>query len=491
MPRVSIQGEGDWTERQRQLFRDAAGGEERVVLIASDSPQLTVGVVEDAFRKLDRHDLVFGPTYDGGYYLIGMRGFHDVLSGIPMSTGTVLDDITRRAEQIGLSVGWVETTFDIDEVEDLEHLRRLAATRADLAATRTALEALGLYGVEADASVHRTAQQPKRRGGVEMKFVGRWIKVLGTGLLAGLVAALFMTVVLVLLRLFAGVGLPAELGGDRFLPTFSVDEFLALLGRNGGPIAAKRKALLSGFGGQLGVGVAFGVLYAFIVEIGRGRDPERPRPFGISITGALFVGVTLIVIWAVTLAVLWPTLGTNNRGLLPGIAVVVTAIGFLVLYASYGIALILVHRFITSRRPLREPSPVGEPIGRRAFLAGAGGVVLAAASGGLVKKDLRRLDALLRWPEIPGRRHQAHHAQRPLLRGHEEHRRPQPHEGRLEAHRGRGGGEAAYVRLRRHRLYAVRRAGDDPGVHQQRNRRRADEQRRLERHTAYATCSRM
>jgi uncharacterized protein len=147
VPRVSIQGEGDWTERQRQLFREAAGGgEERVVLIASDSPQITVGVVEEAFRDLDRHDLVFGPTYDGGYYLIGMRRFHDVLSGIPMSTGTVLDDIMDRAGRAGLSVGWVETTFDIDELEDLEHLRRLAATRADLPATRTALEALGLYG---------------------------------------------------------------------------------------------------------------------------------------------------------------------------------------------------------------------------------------------------------------------------------------------------------------------------------------------------------
>jgi DMSO/TMAO reductase YedYZ molybdopterin-dependent catalytic subunit len=219
-----------------------------------------------------------------------------------------------------------------------------------------------------------------------MKFVGRWLKVLGGGFLAGLVAALFMTVVLALLRLFVGVGLPVELGGDRFLPTFDVNEFLRLLSRNGGPIAAKRKALLSGFGGQLGVGVAFGVLYAFIAELGRRRDPERLRPLGVSISGALFVGVTLVVIWAVTLAVLWPTLGTNNRGLLTGVAAVVTALGFLVLYASYGIALILVYRFITSRRPLREPAPVGEPIGRRAFLAGAGGVVLGAASGGLVKK---------------------------------------------------------------------------------------------------------
>jgi DMSO/TMAO reductase YedYZ molybdopterin-dependent catalytic subunit len=212
------------------------------------------------------------------------------------------------------------------------------------------------------------------------------MKVLGTGLLAGLVAALFMTVVLVLLRLFLGVGLPAELGGDRFLPTLSVQEFLTLLGNNGGPIAAKRKALLSGFAGQLGVGVAFGVLYASIAEVGRAQDAERPRPFGLSIAGALFVGVTLVVIWAATLAALWPTLGTNNRGLPPGIAVVVTAIGYFAFYASYGVALILVHRFVTSRRPLREAAPVGEPIGRRAFLAGAGGVVLAAASGGLVKK---------------------------------------------------------------------------------------------------------
>jgi hypothetical protein len=217
-----------------------------------------------------------------------------------------------------------------------------------------------------------------------MSFVGRWIKVLGAGLLAGLVAALFMTVVLALLRLFVGVGLPAELGGDRFLPTLSVGEFLGLLGRSGGPIAAKEKALLSGFGAQLGVGVAFGLLYALVVEIGRARDPERPRPLGLSISGALFVVVTLIVVWAASLVVLWPTLGTNNRGLPTGAAAVVTVTGFLVFYASYGIALILVYRFITSREPLREAAPIGEPIGRRAFLAG--GVVLAAASGGLVKK---------------------------------------------------------------------------------------------------------
>ncbi|MBI4507600.1 MAG: TIGR04282 family arsenosugar biosynthesis glycosyltransferase [Chloroflexi bacterium] len=144
-PRVLTQGPGDWTARQRRLFRDAAArGEERVVLVASDSPHLGVEVVADAFALFDRHQVVFGPVHDGGYYLIGMRGWRDVLAGIPMSTPTVLQDVVARARASGLSVGLVEPTFDVDEVDDLRHLLPLAAARADLAATRAALRALGL-----------------------------------------------------------------------------------------------------------------------------------------------------------------------------------------------------------------------------------------------------------------------------------------------------------------------------------------------------------
>ena len=103
-------------------------------MLASDSPHLTVEVVAHAFREFDRHDLVFGPTYDGGYYPIGMRSWHDGFHGAPMSTGTELDGIVARAKRAGLSVGRVETTFDIDEVEDLEHLGQLVERRTNLAA---------------------------------------------------------------------------------------------------------------------------------------------------------------------------------------------------------------------------------------------------------------------------------------------------------------------------------------------------------------------
>jgi uncharacterized protein len=158
--RVLVQAEGDWTERQRDLFRGAAErGEEKVVLIASDSPHLTAEVVARAFDQLDRHELVLGPTHDGGYCLIGMRRPHDVLQGVLMSTGTELGDIIARAERAGLPVGLVEATFDVDEVEDLEYLRRLVATRADLAATRATLETLGLYEEGSRAVIDKVGSQ--------------------------------------------------------------------------------------------------------------------------------------------------------------------------------------------------------------------------------------------------------------------------------------------------------------------------------------------
>lgn len=142
---VLAQGAGDWTARQEALFAGAAArGEARTILVASDSPQLPADVIAAAFRQLARHDLVLGPVDDGGYYLIGMRGWHDVLRGIPMGTGTVRHDIVARARALGLSVGQVAPLFDIDEAEDLGRLRALLAGRADLPATRAALAELGL-----------------------------------------------------------------------------------------------------------------------------------------------------------------------------------------------------------------------------------------------------------------------------------------------------------------------------------------------------------
>lgn len=156
---VLFQGEGDLTERQRELFRQAARlGQRKVVLAAADSPQLEVGTVEKAFRSLESSDLVLGPTHDGGYYLIGMLSPEYVLSRgvpgeVPMSTGTELENLVAGARLQGLSVAQLETVFDVDVEEDLSHLRRIM-DRPDLPATRAALEKLGLLE-QTEGSIER------------------------------------------------------------------------------------------------------------------------------------------------------------------------------------------------------------------------------------------------------------------------------------------------------------------------------------------------
>lgn len=76
-----------------------------------------------------------------------MRGWHDVLRDLPMSTGTVTQEIIARGEAAGLAGVQLDATFDIDEAGDLEQLRRVALARDDLPATRAALAAIGLLRV--------------------------------------------------------------------------------------------------------------------------------------------------------------------------------------------------------------------------------------------------------------------------------------------------------------------------------------------------------
>jgi uncharacterized protein len=45
---------------------------DRIVVIGTDSPDLPIDRIEEAFQSLQNHDAVIGPTDDGGYYLLGL-----------------------------------------------------------------------------------------------------------------------------------------------------------------------------------------------------------------------------------------------------------------------------------------------------------------------------------------------------------------------------------------------------------------------------------
>ncbi len=132
-----------WSERQANLFRDTfRDGAAATVIVASDSPQLVGPGMRAALAALADADVVLGPVLDGGYYLLGLGGDHDVVRGVELSTRRASADIVERARRLNLDLQFLPEAFDVDEVADLERLAAVAAVLPHLRATRAALAAV-------------------------------------------------------------------------------------------------------------------------------------------------------------------------------------------------------------------------------------------------------------------------------------------------------------------------------------------------------------
>jgi hypothetical protein len=114
-------------------------GYARVAVIGSDIPHMSGAWIEDAFAGLEQHDVAIGPTHDGGYYLLALgMPQPGLFEGIDWSTGLELGQTLERAAGFGLDVGFVETTFDVDDVGDLVSLREHIAANGTVGCPRTA-----------------------------------------------------------------------------------------------------------------------------------------------------------------------------------------------------------------------------------------------------------------------------------------------------------------------------------------------------------------
>ncbi|WP_298295393.1 TIGR04282 family arsenosugar biosynthesis glycosyltransferase [uncultured Litoreibacter sp.] len=118
LPRIA-QGRGDLGARMGRLLRGLPPGP--VCIIGADIPDVTSARVASAFKALGRAEAVFGPSEDGGYWLIGMRRSAAVPVGIfadvRWSSAHALHDTERSLA--GLRIAHVDRLRDVDTVEDL------------------------------------------------------------------------------------------------------------------------------------------------------------------------------------------------------------------------------------------------------------------------------------------------------------------------------------------------------------------------------------
>ena len=125
VPVVAQEGEG-LAAGLTSVFRHfTAPGRQRVIAFNSDSPHLAPSVLGSAFEMLTTHDVVVGPTHDGGYYLVGAKAAHPSLfEGGSMGTRSALDRLLTRTKVLELSTGFTEPFYDIDVADDLLLLAR-------------------------------------------------------------------------------------------------------------------------------------------------------------------------------------------------------------------------------------------------------------------------------------------------------------------------------------------------------------------------------
>ncbi len=116
-----LQPNGNLGDRIKHAFAEVFEKNEKVIIIGSDCAQLSADHIQQAIDALDNHNVVIGPSLDGGYYLIGMDANYDFLfEDIKWSTDSVFEETKSKALDQKLTVTEIEKLSDIDYIVDWE-----------------------------------------------------------------------------------------------------------------------------------------------------------------------------------------------------------------------------------------------------------------------------------------------------------------------------------------------------------------------------------
>ncbi|MEY2544300.1 MAG: hypothetical protein QOE81_1761, partial [Verrucomicrobiota bacterium] len=202
-------------------------------------------------------------------------------------------------------------------------------------------------------------------------------KAFSAGLLAGLIAGIAMTVVMLGLACF-GVATPLAIIGDRLSVFIKPGPFLSIMGRVGGYNHLKQLGVGSTMAGQLFVSALGGAIFGQLMR----RNPQR----GITAwTMSIFAALPIIVV----AIILWPVLGTSYIGLPIASGGAVTMIGFALSVLVFERTLVASFHFLTRPKAGAESGEFTPAIGRRALVLGGLGVLMAGGGVALLRKLYR------------------------------------------------------------------------------------------------------
>ncbi|HDO25849.1 MAG TPA: DUF2064 domain-containing protein, partial [Nitrospirae bacterium] len=100
-------------------------GSKDLVLIGSHSPPMPPAYISEALSEFKQNDLVIGPWFDGGLYLIGARRnkLRGVFRNIRLGTGEDVTVLLGKISRLNIRAFLLPFWYDVDTVEDLRFFR--------------------------------------------------------------------------------------------------------------------------------------------------------------------------------------------------------------------------------------------------------------------------------------------------------------------------------------------------------------------------------
>lgn len=97
-------------------------GYDTVISIGNDTPHLKSSQILLAFQQLATHDIVLGPSHDGGFYLMGLKKSHfsaETFLKLPWQTSRLSQSIYRLINSNKTNLYTLEVLSDIDTIADI------------------------------------------------------------------------------------------------------------------------------------------------------------------------------------------------------------------------------------------------------------------------------------------------------------------------------------------------------------------------------------
>jgi hypothetical protein len=123
--RLERQSEGDLGRRMAVALGEGIARATAAAVMGCDVPQCDWETLDEANERVARGRYVLGPTFDGGYYFIGMPRVHvELFENMDWGGPGVLAETLARAARLGIEFDLLPALRDIDSADDLRTVAR-------------------------------------------------------------------------------------------------------------------------------------------------------------------------------------------------------------------------------------------------------------------------------------------------------------------------------------------------------------------------------